>query len=120
MPVAEQGGCQVPGSRERRGSQTSRGPAACQQEGLESVLEKQRSAIASLVAELASKIDEFGAAGEVDVLTIVDLDVADGERGGLAAQQPATLQEVDGEPEALELEGSAQTGKAGPNHPYMA
>src|ERR671935_127911 len=119
--VAQQRREQVPRSGQRRGPQPGRAPAPRQEQGLEALLQKERRALSRAdIAELLHEVDELGATRQVHMLAIVNLHARHLEGRGLAPKKTAPLEELDLEPEPLQLQRRAQPGQPAAHDGYRA
>jgi hypothetical protein len=93
-------------------------PAACtvarENARVEAILQAQLV----LHANASGKADELIAAGQKDVLTVIDLNAVDLERGRAAAEQTASFEELDVSSGVLQPQGCRKTGDPSAHHRY--
>jgi len=113
-PEGEEGEGEV--QRRRQAQRTEPGaPVRGEHQHVESLLEPEVAAH----PQLPGQLEEAGVAAQDRVLPAVHLEVAELERGRLAAEQAAPLEQGDPEAVALQLESGREPGEAGTDHGDM-
>src|ERR1700722_801884 len=69
-------------------------------------------------ADARGELDELVAAGQEDVLAVIDLDAVDLKRRCPAAKKPAAFEELDAKPGIFQVKGRRETGKPGAGDRY--
>src|SRR5262249_41025261 len=100
-------GGEVPRRREPGRPQAAWRAASGEHPDVEAVLQVHTAG----QAHPPSKADELRAAAEEDVLAVVDLHAAQRERGGAAAEQATSLEQLDRQAGALEVHSGGQPGE---------
>jgi len=119
----EQGGKEVERWRESPGREPHRAPTPPEHQHLKARLKRERgSLMGTIVRETKTieEVNELRAAGQIDVLAVVDFDPIDGEGCGLSSQQTAALKEIHSASGPFEMHRRSETGQAAADHCYMA
>jgi hypothetical protein len=99
---------------QRTGSEPSASAVARENARIKAILQAQLA----LHPDASSEADELLAASEKDVLAVVYLNAADLERGGAAAEQTASFEELDSDTGLLQAQGRRKAGQATANDGY--